>query len=57
MTPSDCTIVHKVYIWHFLGVAVKEKKFQVRTYECGVDGRIKILSLMQHLQDIATGEK
>ena len=32
---------------------VKEEKFRIRTYECGVDGRIKIYSLMQYLQDIA----
>jgi medium-chain acyl-[acyl-carrier-protein] hydrolase len=34
-------------------VEVKEEKFQIRTYECGVDGRIKIFSLMQYLQEIA----
>ena len=32
---------------------VKEDKFRIRTYECGVDGRIKIYSLMQYLQEIA----
>ena len=32
---------------------VKEDKFRIRTYECGVDGRIKIFSLMQYLQEIA----
>ena len=32
---------------------VKEEKFRIRTYECGVDGRIKIFSLMQYLQEIA----
>ena len=31
----------------------KEEKFRIRTYECGVDGRIKIFSLMQYLQEIA----
>jgi len=34
-------------------VEVKEEKFRIRTYECGVDGRIKIFSLMQYLQEIA----
>jgi len=34
-------------------VEVKEDKFRIRTYECGVDGRIKIFSLMQYLQEIA----
>ncbi len=34
-------------------VEVKEKKFRIRTYECGVHGRIKIFSLMQYLQEIA----
>lgn len=33
---------------------VKEDKFRIRTYECGVDGRIKIFSLMQYLQEIAS---
>ena len=32
---------------------VKEEKFRTRTYECGVDGKIKIFSLMQYLQEIA----
>jgi medium-chain acyl-[acyl-carrier-protein] hydrolase len=32
---------------------VKEEKIRIRTYECGVDGRIKIFSLMQYLQEIA----
>ena len=32
---------------------VKEEKFRIRTYECGVDGSIKIFSLMQYLQEIA----
>ncbi|MBN2594175.1 MAG: hypothetical protein JXA81_11765 [Sedimentisphaerales bacterium] len=32
---------------------VKEDKFRIRTYECGFDGRIKIFSLMQYLQEIA----
>lgn len=31
----------------------KEEKFRIRTYECGVDVRIKIFSLMQYLQEIA----
>jgi medium-chain acyl-[acyl-carrier-protein] hydrolase len=34
-------------------VEVKEEKFRVRTYDCGVDGRIKIFSLMQYMQEIA----
>jgi len=34
-------------------VEVKEEKFRIRTYECGVDGSIKIFSLMQYLQEIA----
>jgi hypothetical protein len=38
-------------------VEVKEEKFRIRTYECGVDGRIKMFSLMQYLQEIAAGEK
>ena len=31
----------------------REEKFVVRTYECGADGRIKIVSLMQYLQEAA----
>jgi acyl-ACP thioesterase len=31
----------------------KEENFRIRTYECGIDGRIKIFSLMQYLQEIA----
>jgi hypothetical protein len=34
-------------------VEVKEETFRIRTYECGVDGRVKIFSLMQYLQEIA----
>jgi medium-chain acyl-[acyl-carrier-protein] hydrolase len=34
-------------------VEAKEEKFRIRTYECGIDGRIKIFSLMQYLQEIA----
>jgi acyl-ACP thioesterase len=34
-------------------VEVKEEKFRIRTYECGIDGSIKIFSLMQYLQEIA----
>jgi len=34
-------------------VEVKEDKFRIRTYECGVDGSVKIFSLMQYLQEIA----
>ncbi len=32
----------------------REEKFMVRAYECQTNGNIKILSLMQHLQEIAT---
>ena len=32
----------------------KEENFRMRTYECEVDGRIKIFSLMQYLQEIAS---
>ena len=32
---------------------VKEEKFWIRTYECRVNGKIKIFSLMQYLQEIA----
>ena len=32
---------------------IKEEKLRIRTYECGVDGRIKIFSLMQYMQEIA----
>jgi medium-chain acyl-[acyl-carrier-protein] hydrolase len=31
----------------------KEERFRTRTYECGIDGKIKIFSLMQYLQEIA----
>lgn len=31
----------------------KEEKFRIRTYECCVDGKIKIFSLMQYLQEVA----
>ena len=37
----------------FRSVEIKEEKFRIRTYEYGVDGRIKIFSLMQYLQEIA----
>jgi medium-chain acyl-[acyl-carrier-protein] hydrolase len=33
---------------------VKEDTFTVRTYECQVDGNVKINSLMQHLQEVAS---
>lgn len=33
---------------------VKEAKFTVRTYECQPDGSIKIASLMQYLQEVAS---
>ena len=32
---------------------VKEDTFRIRTYECGVEGKVKIFSLMQYLQEIA----
>jgi acyl-ACP thioesterase len=32
---------------------VKEDKFKVGTFECQVDGNIKMVSLMQHLQEVA----
>ena len=32
---------------------VKEETFRIRTFECGIDGKIKIFSLMQYLQEIA----
>lgn len=32
---------------------VREEKFTVRTYECGADGRVRIASLMQYLQEAA----
>jgi len=34
-------------------VKIKEDKFVVRTHECQADGKIKVVSLMQYLQDIA----
>ena len=46
-------VVPKALIWYFWGVEVKEEKFRIRTYECGIDGSIKIFSLMQYLQEIA----
>ncbi len=36
-------------------VEVREDKFKVGTFECQVDGNIKIVSLMQHLQKAAAG--
>ncbi len=33
---------------------VKEESFKVRTYECGVDGRIRLHTLMQYLQEAAS---
>ncbi len=32
---------------------VREDKFTVKTYECQVNGNIKIVSLMQYLQEVA----
>jgi acyl-ACP thioesterase len=34
-------------------VEVREDKFKVGTFDCQVDGNIKIASLMQHLQQVA----
>lgn len=34
-------------------VKVKEDTFTIRTHECQADGRVKVVSLMQYLQDIA----
>ncbi|MHC4071220.1 MAG: acyl-[acyl-carrier-protein] thioesterase [Planctomycetota bacterium] len=36
-----------------MNVEVREEKFRVRTFECQVDGNIKMFSLMQHLQEVA----
>jgi acyl-ACP thioesterase len=36
-------------------VEVREDKFKVGTFECQVDGNIKIVSLMHHLQEVAAG--
>ena len=33
---------------------VREDTFTVRTYECQADGKVKINSLMQHLQEVAS---
>lgn len=40
-------------IWYFGIMEVREEKFIVRTYECQADGNIKIVSLMQYLQEAA----
>jgi len=34
---------------------IREDKFTVKTYECQADGNIKIVSLMQYLQEAAAG--
>ena len=34
-------------------MGIREDKFTVKTYECQVDGNIKIASLMQYLQEVA----
>jgi len=34
---------------------IREDKFTVKTYECQFDGNIKIVSLMQYLQEVASG--
>jgi len=34
---------------------IREDKFSVKTYECQADGNVKIVSLMQHLQETAAG--
>ena len=33
---------------------IREEQLRIRTYECGVDGKVKIYSLMQYLQEIAS---
>lgn len=33
---------------------VEEEKFRIKSYECGVDGKVKIFSLMQYQQEIAS---
>ncbi len=40
-------------IWYLGVMDVREEIFVVRTYECGADGRIKVASLMQYLQEAA----
>lgn len=35
-------------------MGIREDRFKVRTYECQSDGNIKIYSLMQYLQEIAS---
>ena len=40
-------------MWYFGGVEVAEERITIRSYECGAGGRIKIASLMQHLQEAA----
>ena len=40
-------------MWYFGGVEVAEERITIRSYECGASGRIKIASLMQHLQEAA----
>jgi len=34
---------------------IREDKFTIKTYDCQVDGNIKIVSLMQYLQEVASG--
>jgi len=34
---------------------IREDKFTIKTYECQADGNIKIVSLMQYLQEAAAG--
>jgi len=50
---AEIAVVLKAEIWYFQGVEVREERFRIRTYECGVYGSIKIFSLMQYLQEIA----
>jgi medium-chain acyl-[acyl-carrier-protein] hydrolase len=38
---------------HNEAVKIKEGKFTVKTYECQADGNIRIVSLMQYLQEVA----
>ena len=38
---------------HNEAIEIKQGKFTVKTYECQADGNIKVVSLMQYLQEIA----
>jgi acyl-ACP thioesterase len=45
--------VFAVCIWYFGVVNVREERIRIRTYECGVGGSVKIVSLVQYLQEVA----